>query len=312
MNVAWLRELLAARAFAPDALVQVDDGNLPLRDGLETLPYPSVFYSIDTFCNPWHIPFAHAFDHIWVAQKDFRPLFTAEGHRAEWIPLFCPPVGSPETPEEWLAARDIPVAFAGTLRPKNIPERLPFLRAFRARRPLLITESDFTQVYARTRIVLNQTAAFELNCRCFEAMGCGAALLHDSDSHGFHDLFREARNVLPPYARLQAQSAVAVAEAWLSRPQALAELALAGAELVARKHNDDVRAAELTRLCDYLARRHVHEARLADLPRRRLYLSSAYGALAAELPLRLRPHRDFYALLARRGLGLADDESASA
>lgn len=137
VTASRLTERLAERSFAPDALVLADDGNVPAVVGLEALPYPLLFYSVDTFCNPWHVPFAHGFDRILAAQKDFIPLFTAEGHPAAWFPLYCRHVEPPQSPEDWLAARDIPVAFVGTLAPKNIPDRLPFLKAFRKLHPLI-------------------------------------------------------------------------------------------------------------------------------------------------------------------------------
>lgn len=298
VTAARLAELLTERSFAPDVLVLADDGNVPSVVGLETLPYPLIFHSVDTFCNPWHVPFAHAFDHILVAQKDFVPLFTAEGHPAAWFPLYCLRADPPQSPDAWLAARDIPVAFVGTLSPKNIPDRLPFLRAFRKLHPLVYVQGDFEPVFRRARIVLNQTAASEMNYRCFEAMGCGAALLTDSLGHGLTDLFAEAVHVLPPYARLRAEAAAAGARWWLARPLKLAELALAGTEEVARRHTAEARAAGLTALCARLAEARAHESRLADLSRRRVFLSSAYGTLAAELTPDHEAMRLFYQQLA--------------
>ena len=61
---------LEADGVRPDAALYADNGNLPFVIGMESLPFPSMFYSIDTFCNPWHVPFAAAFDLVFVAQKD--------------------------------------------------------------------------------------------------------------------------------------------------------------------------------------------------------------------------------------------------
>ncbi len=137
LSAATFRSLLADRSFKPDLLVLADEGNVPLVVGLECLPWPQIFFSIDTFCNPWHVPFAHAFELALVAQRDFVPLFVDEGHAARWFPLFCRVTVSAQSPEEWLAARDIPVAFVGTLNPANIPDRQSFLNAFRALHPLV-------------------------------------------------------------------------------------------------------------------------------------------------------------------------------
>lgn len=294
LTVSAFRCLLAGRDFEPDALVLADEGNVPLVVGLDSLPWPQIFFSIDTFCNPWHVPFAHAFDRVLVAQRDFVPVFAAEGHDTRWFPLFCRSAVPAQSPEEWLSVRDIPVAFVGTLNPKNIPGRQPFLDAFRKLHPLVCLQGDFMPVFQRTRIVLNQTAAGELNYRCFEAMGCGAALLTDSREHGFHELFAEGVDVMPPYARLRPEAAVLAVRDWLSRPRELAGLALAGLERVTRLHTDKARARALADLLEQALTARAQETRLADHPRRRRLVSSAYGTLAAELPDALAPLRDFY------------------
>ncbi|MCH5277843.1 MAG: glycosyltransferase family 1 protein [Desulfovibrionaceae bacterium] len=294
LSVEAFRALLAGRDFEPDVLVLADDGNVPAVVGMESLPWPQIFFSIDTFCNPWHLPFAHAFEFTLVAQRDFLSLFANEGHRARWFPLFCCFTSPAQSPDEWLAARDIPVAFVGTLNPKNIPGRQPFLRAFAALHPLVCLQGDFIPVFQRARIVLNQSAAGEINYRCFESMGCGAALLHDSPYHGFTDLFAEGAQVLPAYERFVPHSAASAVREALARPRELAALAMAGHELVAARHTAAARARELCKLAEKLLCARAHEARLADLPRRRLLLSSAYGILAAELPDGLASLRSFY------------------
>ncbi len=289
-----LLKLLAAKGFAPDVLVQMDDGNLPAVLGLESLPWPLVFYSIDTFGQPWHIPFAYAFDQVLAAQADFLPLFTAEGHAARWMPLCTNSARPFQSRERWLAGRDIPVAFVGTLKPKTIPARLSFLESFGRMVPLRMAQGDYRELFRRSRIVLNQSAFGEVNYRCFEAMGCGAALLHDSELHGFLELFQPGRQVLPSYAYLDAASAAAAARFWLDKPELLADLALAGNALVREKHSARVRAGQVAELCARLLEQRAQDARLAALPRRRRFLSTAYAALAAELPSSWVPHRELY------------------
>lgn len=292
-----LQSVLDDNSFTPDACLYCDDGCLPAILGLENMPFPSVFLSIDTFCNPWHVPYAHAFDHIWVAQRDFLPLFWHEKHAASWFPLFAKAAlasGMESSPEEWLAQRDIPVAFVGTLSPKNIPQRLPFLKTFRTMQPLLMMQGAYVPIFKRARIVLNQSASSEVNFRCFEAMMCGAALLHDSVGHGYDDLFAISSHVLPPYIANNAASAAETTKQWLDNPKQLAEMALSGMRLVADKHSDEARAKEAARLCHRLAMQHQHEQRLATLDRRRYFLASAYGTLAAELGEDMKALRDLY------------------
>ncbi|MDR1855623.1 MAG: glycosyltransferase [Desulfovibrio sp.] len=289
-----LRERMASRSFVPDGLIHVDDGNIPCVDGVEEIPCPSIFYSIDTFCNPWHVPFSHAYDHVCVAQRDFLSMFEEEGVPAVWLPLFCKTATESAAPERWLAGRDVPVAFVGTLAPRNIPGRLPFLKAFRRLHPLLVRQGAYEPVFARARIVLNQTAVGEVNYRCFEAMGCGAALLTDSPLHGIGDLFVLGEEVLPPYGKGDAEGAAATVRQWLASPRRLAEVASAGLAKVARLHTAQVRAVQIEAVLAALLQKGAHGLRLASLPERRRFVRAAYAMIVAEMPEEFEPYRQFF------------------
>ena len=128
-TVRQLLQRLEAAGFKPDALFSCDDGNMPQLLDPQNVPWPAVRYSIDTYCNPWHIPYSWGFDATLVAQKEYVELFSQEGMAAQWFPLFCPQFSPLETD---FAGRDIPVSLVGTLGHKNNPDREPFLKAFRA------------------------------------------------------------------------------------------------------------------------------------------------------------------------------------
>lgn len=289
---------LADAGATPDVALYTDNGNLPFLVDAETLPFPSVFYSVDTFCNPWHLPFGAGFDLVLAAQKDHVPLFRREGYDCRWFPLFFVRPPLPPADRDAFARRDVPVAFVGTLRPRNIPDRLPFLERFRHVHPLVYREGDYAPLFLRARIVLNQTAASEVNFRCFEAMAHGAALLMESCGHGLTDLFAPGENVLPTYPRGDARAAAAIAADWLARPEALASVALAGQRLVLEHHLAVHRATELVGLLEGLLAARSHVRRLAELPRRRRLVATAYAIIAAELNApEMRPHRDFFVAL---------------
>lgn len=287
-----LLKQLAGQGFKPDAALFLDNGNLPQFIGLETLDCPSLFYSIDTFCNPWHLPYAYAFDGVYAAQKGHAELFAKQGHEARWLPLFCPrTLDDVEAP--W-AERDIPAAFVGTLRPRNIPSRLPFLERFRTLHPLFIKQGAYQPIFARSRIVLNQTASSELNFRCFEAMGCGAALLMEQCAD-LEELFTPGVNILPPYPRNDATAAAAIARFWLAMPEKLEQTAKAGRDLIAARHTADHRARSISRRLAVLARNGAHRRRLAEQTARRKLLSTAFAIIGAELDdAQFAAHRDFY------------------
>lgn len=294
MTLKRLLELTAERGFFPEALLLLDNGNLPQVVGVEETTIPSIFYSIDTYCNPWHIPYAHAFDAVAVAQKGQLDLFLNDGNNAHWMPLFAQ--FFPEIDPDF-EQRDVPVAFVGTLAPKNIPERKPFLQRFRSSLPLVIRQGDYVPLFTRTRIALNQTAFSELNYRCFEAPACGAALLMET-APNLEAVFTPGINCLPPYTRNNHLEAAAIAREWLAMPERLAEVAAAGRELVQTGHSAVMRAKNLTTHFHDLLKNGAVAQRHADLPRRRKLLSTAYAILALELQGQAyAAHREFYGRL---------------
>lgn len=267
---------LREAGFTADAALFCDAGNLPIFPGMEELPCPTAFYSIDTYCNTWHMSYGHGFDAVFAAQRDHVHMFSAEGIPTRWLPLFAR-----HGHDVWRhEARDIPVAFVGTLDPANIPDRRPFLEDFRKRHPLIMHSGAYADIFNRASIVLNQTAFSELNFRCFEAMACGAALLMEHAANGLELLFTVGEDILPTYKRGDAGAAAAIAQKALAHPATLAALARRGHDKVHAEHLDIHRARHVAAVLDALAQDHAHEQRQQDLPRRRRLLSAAYGMLA--------------------------------
>jgi hypothetical protein len=163
--------------------------------GLETLPCLTVGFSIDQYCNPWHVPLSAGFDILLAAQKDYAPLFQDARlpRRAEWFPLFC----DAERDRDPGLERDIPVCFVGTQDPPLNPMRKPFLDAFRRGAPLLVRTGDFRPLFGRSRLVLNQCAVVELNFRIFEAMACARPCLTEDCENGRTTSSRRARSSSP-------------------------------------------------------------------------------------------------------------------
>ncbi len=277
----WARvdSLLAAQGFVPDLLLYADNGNLPLLLEPECAPCPSIWFSIDTYCNPWHMAWAHGFDASLVAQKDFVHLFASEGLDAQWFPLFCQRLEA----EQDFAARDIPVAFVGTLGHKNNPGREPFLREFRDQHPLVMLSGQYRPVFLRSRIVLNQTAFAEVNFRCFEAMACGAALLMEQCDNGLLDIFTPDVDILPPYTRGDAAMAAGIAARYLAQPERLAEIAARGYELVGNKHSVHARTGEVLALAERLRDAGAHEKRLRNMAKARRFVRTSFGIIASDL-----------------------------
>ncbi|MDD3312590.1 glycosyltransferase [Pseudodesulfovibrio sp.] len=293
-----LSELLAvlrARAFTPDLVVWADICRPPSVVGVETLPAVTVGFSIDQYCNPWHLAYGAAFDLMLVAQKDYLPLFAQEqlGNELEWFPLFCDAFRDADTGEE----RDIPVSFVGTVAGSFNRKRKAFLDAFRRGHPLFATQGDYAPVYNRSRLVLNQSAAGELNFRIFEALGCGAAVLTEEAENGLSELFADGEDLLL-YPRGDSAAAADMARRALADGSA-ERTAKNGWRKVHASHSSAVRARRiLKRAGELLATGPTWRRRNPDVAARRV--ANAYNILASDAELALTPElRAAFARLAR-------------
>ena len=290
ISLADLMGLLNERSFTPDLVVWSDVCRPPSVIGIESLPAVTVGFSIDQYCNPWHMAYAAAFDLMLVAQKDYLPLFEQEqlGNELEWFPLFC---NAAKDTDQGLE-RDVPVSFVGTVEGSINKQRKLFLSDFKKRHPLFVTQGDYVPIFNRSRIVLNQSAAGELNFRVFEAMACGAALLTEDVDNGLKDSFTDGENVLL-YPRGDAAGAAERAR------QALADgsvetIAANGHREVMARHSSTIRAAHIVRRAkELLTRGTSWRKQQQTLVRRRM--ATAYNVLATDdqLPLN-RELREFY------------------
>lgn len=291
-----LLELLDARGFVPDLVFWNDNGRTPRIFGFEALPCVTLGYSIDQYCNPWHVPYSAAFDAILVAQRDYLPLFHDKSlaRPARWLPLFC----KPDEDRDPGLERDIPICFVGTPSHPQNPLRWPFLQEFRRHAPLLLKRGAYAPLFGRSRIVLNQSAAAEVNFRTFEAAGCGAAVLTETVGNGLEELFVPGEEILPPYPRGDAKTAAAIALDWLARPEDLARVAAAGHAAAHGRHTVGRRAAEILALASELAGQSRQRLERPELIR--LFLAVCFGFIAGEQQNRLQPEIiRLYGLLAK-------------
>ncbi|WP_243310791.1 glycosyltransferase [Fundidesulfovibrio agrisoli] len=300
LSLKDLHDILDARGFTPDAVLWADTCKPPLVAGLETLPWPTLAYSIDQYLNPWHQSYSAGFDAVFVAQKDYLPMFQAEHPRpAVWLPLFCDPsvLAGLEQGE-----RDIPVAFVGTPDPGANPARRPFLEAFERLVPLARVCGEYAPVFARSRLVLNQSAAGELNFRVFEAMCCGAVVLTEDIGNGLRELFTPGEDLLL-YPRGDAPAAANAALAALAGDK-LEGIARSGREKALRRHTVEARAKTILAWAARLAAQGAPARRLRDIASVRARMANAYAILALDEHLPLTPeHRQFYLELAGSNLG---------
>jgi len=239
LPLSELIALLQSRKFNPDLVVWGDICRPPSVLGIESLPAVTIGYSIDQYCNPWHTPYAAAFDLMLVAQKDYLPGFIEAnpGYELEWQPLFC----HSHKDKDFRKERDIPVSFVGTVTGSINKKRKQFLDEFKQTQPVFVTQGNYVPIYNRSQIVVNQSAVGELNFRIFEAMACGAAVVTEDTTNGLHDLFTDGEDILL-YPRGNPKAAAAVARKALTDPEKLMELAARGRRKVVNNHSSLIRA----------------------------------------------------------------------
>ncbi|MDR1947069.1 MAG: glycosyltransferase [Desulfovibrio sp.] len=278
-NALAVYDRACSAGFVPDFAFLCDSGNLPYFHHIEELPCASALYSVDTWCNHWHLPYANAFDTVFAAQKDHAGAIAECGVPTFWLPLFA----YSSCISQCGAPRNVPVSFVGNVGHRNNPDRAMFLRNFKSLHPLVLSSGPYPEVYGRSRIVLNQTAFSEINARCFEAMACGAALLTERGDPAMRELFEEGENILPVYVRNDWRGAAAEAARATADPEKLARVARAGQELVLGSHLDRHRAATITAAMESCLQENRVEKRLAELGRRKRLISTAYAMIGMDV-----------------------------
>lgn len=280
-------KICTSQGFVPDVFLYADDSSLPHLFGIEELPVPSIFYSIDTYCHGWHGAYSHAFDYVLYAQGEEQAKFPSE---AEHFPLFAMCFAQEESREEWLKNRDIPIAFVGSLDNKNNPQRNTFYTLFKAFEPIFITTGNFVPVYLRSKIILNQSAVGELNFRTFEAMALGCACLADNvptKKNHIGEIFQFGINALPAYPRGDVAKAVDYCRYWLAkeRENDLYEIAMRGRALVQEKHSARARTLRLAELFQMLLEKQAVQKRLNTIAERKKIIARAFSYLAEQSAL---------------------------
>ncbi len=297
LSLKRLRAILASKQFEPDLILWSDQCKPPQVIGIETLNTVVMGYSIDQYCNPWHQPYSIAFDMILVAQRDYVEIFANEypARPARWFPLFCAMDRDKDTGE----SRDIPVGFVGTVTGSINTRRAPFLAQFKKRCPLVVKQGDYVPIFNRCRIVLNQSAASELNFRVFQAMACGAVLLTEEAENGLTELFAPGTHLLT-YPRDDAAAAAQIARQALDNPH-LEAIAHAGRDRVHQRHSDMARAREIISHAKRLKQKGAPAARLAKLSLIKERIATAFRVLAIDDSLPLpQDLRSFYVNLANQ------------
>ncbi|MCB0358876.1 MAG: glycosyltransferase family 1 protein, partial [Bdellovibrionales bacterium] len=233
--------------FQPNRLVYLDDSGPVSVLGLESLPFPTVLYSVDSHHHAnWHRCLAAMFDLVLVAQKKFMGEVSAFGTPASWFPLWAPTLIEPAE------VKSVDVCFRGNLDPNLHPKRAAFFERLSRLVDIDVGTGDYRNVFCKSKIVVNQAVRDDLNFRVFETMMCGALLLTPDDSSGLQELFTSGIH-LETYKSDSAEDAAGKIRYYLDHEAERAAIASAGRDEVLAKHTSEARARDFARILERIS-----------------------------------------------------------
>lgn len=173
--------------FNPDLIFQGDHSGPLIHTGIEKYSIPKVWYAVDVHLhNLWYKHYAVIFDRVFCAQKNYLDCMSTYTANVEWMPLFY--LGKFTEFVPW-NKREYLCSFVGTMDVKKNPARVAlFDRLLTLGVNVNISTGQYENVYSRSKVVINQSVADDLNLRFFEAAGCGALLINDQLSHSMNDI----------------------------------------------------------------------------------------------------------------------------
>ena len=124
-------------------------------------------------------------------------------------------------------------------------------------------------VFNRSKVVLNESAANDVNFRVFEALACGSFLLTEKVGNGFEELFQD-RTHLAMYERENVDQIVELANFYASHDSEREAIAREGRARVLASHTTTHRAQTIVhtiRHADSQALVRQRQARLPDIYR---------------------------------------------
>lgn len=253
------------RFFDPDVLLFIEGGVKHLWSEMDRVGKPLAYYAIDSHLHlSWQRNYARLFDVLFVAQKDFVPVFQQWGARsAHWMPLAC----TSSRDRNLNLERETDVCFVGKLDPRIHPERAAFMEALKGKLgPSIrfeVTSGEYAELYNRSKIILNESVNRDLNQRTFEAMACGGMLLTEELANGQTDLFVPGGDFVT-YRHGDADQAAERIRYYLDHEEERRSIAASGCRKVVENHTSDHRAREIAALLAEASARHTQRDWAAD------------------------------------------------
>ncbi|MBI3794477.1 MAG: glycosyltransferase [Nitrospinae bacterium] len=227
--------------------VETSANNRFFPRGILELEIPTAGYLADNFLNfRWHKEYCAMFDYAFFCQLGRMNLANKiHGYEhTHWLPY----AADEEVHRAFDVGRDIDVGYVGSV----IPEKRRFfdqLEKNGVRVEFNKTFLNFDEIgmfNSRCKIVYNISARFDMNPRTFEACLAGALMVGQRViDEGFYKIFTPGVNC----DAHDFDDAANIIKGYLSDPEKLARVALAGQKMVREGHTYKHRARELLKIC---------------------------------------------------------------
>lgn len=239
-----LRAQAGLEAFAPDVLVQQEHlGYAVLLSDVPSFSCTKVFWSVDTHINLyWHRYYGRLFD-VFLTPH---PTVCAEAPPHWQHPNTCRfPAAGFVYPWKAHAERAHALNFVGRMTAQR-PSRKAFVEFLQQRYGMQAQENlsyaQMLQLYADTRILPNESIAFETNFRLLEGASCGCCLLSPDIGEDQNVLLEPGREVLV-YA--DALECMDLADFCLRKPTVAENIGNMARQRIVAEHLPQHRAARL-------------------------------------------------------------------
>ncbi len=277
-----LDEQVDAACADPDFVLIELWGDTNLPTGLSESRHRLVAHCIDSPLNEyWISELGKVFDDLFVDQLSSVAALAREGLRAVWLPV-CVSESAFRQP----ARKEHDIAFVGRFSPERV-KRLNIVTALRRRYPVCVTEgvsaAGMADIFARSRIVLNENLFSGLTLRVLQGMASGSPVLTEANAAGVDDFFRDGIHLVAytPSTLLEKAGQL------LADDDASQAIASAGQEACRAGHTSRRRAEELLAALAANAARNARR----DQPVRRLAEARALARLCQRYGGLLSPAR---------------------
>lgn len=264
----------------PDFFLWIDPASRYFPLDIEASPIPTACYLIDVHLGHWREAAARFFDVVFVAQKDYVPVFRrAVGHdQVYWLPL----AAAPDVHGDLGLDRIYAVGFVGNIARAH-------RQTARHRRLALLAErfvtNDFYrqyapaqvgEVYSQSKIVFNTSIAGDVTMRVFEGAAAGALVLTDPVQNGFDELFEPGKEVI---VYQDDDDLVAKVDYYLAHPQEREAIARAGQARTLAQHTYRHRVQQILEIMSAPGLRQLAPMRKASASERNAARRTVYTHL---------------------------------